>query len=341
MSVMPLKAAAPAVDAPAAAAAAPARQGLSDHVRLLLVWLALLVVPFVAPNAYVISLANMTGINIILIASLNLLMGYGGQISLGHAAFYGLGAYVSGVLGVKLGLSAWIGLPAAALITGLAALIIGIPALRLRGLYLSMATLGWNAILVVLFNRLVDLTGGPNGLLGVQPFSFGSFKLDTDMRQFPLVWLVSFLVMLAVLHLLNSRAGRALRAVATNELGADAVGIDSFRTKLLFFVLTAGAAGIAGSLYVHINQYASPETFSVSNSILLVVMVALGGSGTYWGPFAGALIYTALPQLLLDYENAELMLFGLGMLIVLIASPTGIAGAPAALRKRFARKRAS
>src|SRR5262245_30479438 len=120
MSVMPIKATAPAAHAPAASP----RRGLSDHVRLLLVWLVLLIVPFVAPNAYVISLANMVGINIILIASLNLLMGYGGQISLGHAAFYGLGAYVSGILGVKLGLSAWIGLPAAALITGLAALII-------------------------------------------------------------------------------------------------------------------------------------------------------------------------------------------------------------------------
>src|SRR5260221_5408949 len=182
MSMMPLKAPSPAVHAPAAAA--PARQGLSDHVRLLLVWLALLVVPFVAPNAYVISLANMTGINIILIASLNLLMGYGGQISLGHAAFYGLGAYVSGILGVKLGVSAWIGLPAAALITGLAALIIGIPALRLRGLYLSMATLGWNAILVVLFNRLVDLTGGPHGLLPVPSFSLLAIKLVNHARPF-------------------------------------------------------------------------------------------------------------------------------------------------------------
>lgn len=334
MSVMPIKTASPVLSS---APSASARR-VSDHWRLVLVWLVMLAVPFVAPNSYFVSLANLMLINLILIASLNLLMGYGGQISLGHAAFYGLGAYVSGILGVKLGLSAWIGLPAAALITGLSALIIGIPALRLRGLYLSMATLGWNAIVVVLLNRLIDLTGGPNGLLGVQPFSFGAFKLDTDARQFPLVWVVSFLIMLAVLHLLRSRSGRALRAVATNELGADAVGIDSFRTKLLFFVLTAGMAGIAGSLYVHINQYASPETFSVSNSILLVVMVALGGSGSYWGPLAGALIYTALPQLLLDYEDAELMLFGLGMLIVLIALPTGLAGVPAALRKLFARR---
>ena len=178
--------------------------------RLLWVWLVLLMVPFVAPNAYFVSLANMMLINVILIASLNLLMGYGGQISLGHAGFYGLGAYVSGVLSVKLGLSAWAGLPAAALLTGLAALVIGIPALRLRGLYLSMATLGWNAILVVMFNRLIDLTGGPNGLLGVKPFALGAFKLDTDTRQFPLLWLVSLLVMLAVLNLLSSRIGRAL-----------------------------------------------------------------------------------------------------------------------------------
>jgi branched-chain amino acid transport system permease protein len=314
---------------------------LSDRCRLLLIWLALLLVPFLAPNAYIVSLANMLLINLILIASLNLLMGYGGQISLGHAAFYGLGAYTSGALGAKFGLSAWIGLPVAGLMTGLAALVIGVPALRLRGLYLSMATLGWNAILLVLFNRLITITGGPNGLLGVPPFTIGSFRLDTDALEFPVVWLVSLLIMIGILHLLQSRVGRALRAVATNELGADAVGIDSFRTKLLVFTLTAAMAGMAGSLYVHINQFASPETFSVSSSILLLVMVALGGSGTYWGPLAGALIYTALPQLLLDYEDAELMLFGLGMLVVLIALPTGVAGIPAAIRKWRTRRRSA
>ncbi len=317
---------------PSHAAGGSAAPLLPDHWRLLLLWLVLLTVPFAAPNEYLVSLANLFLINVILIASLNLLMGYGGQISLGHAGFFGLGAYVSGILSAKVGLSAWIGLPAAMLTTGLAALVIGVPVLRLRGLYLSMATLGWNAILVVLFNRLVELTGGPNGLLGVAPFSIGGFRLDTDLREFPLVWLVSLLVMLAILHVLHSRFGRALRAVATNELGAEALGIDSARTKLLFFVLSAGMAGIAGSLYVHTNQYASPETFSISNSILYVVMVALGGTGTFWGPVLGALIYTAVPQLLLDYEDAELMLFGLGMLIVLIAFPRGLAGVPAAVR---------
>jgi branched-chain amino acid transport system permease protein len=304
---------------------------------LALIWLAMLAIPFVAPNAYVVSLANMALINLILVASLNLLMGYGGQISLSHAGFFGLGAYASGVLNVKLGVTPWLGLPAAALITAAAAWVIGLPALRLRGHYLSMATLGWNAILVVLFNQLVSLTGGPNGLLGVQPFALAGLKLDTESRAFPLLWLVSLLVMLAILNLLRSRIGRALRAVATNELGADAVGVDSFRTKLIVFVLSAGMAGIAGSLYVHVNQYASPETFGVATSILLIVVVAIGGSGTYWGPLLGALTYTALPQVLLDYEDAELMLFGLGMLIVLIAFPGGLASAPEAIARAFTR----
>jgi branched-chain amino acid transport system permease protein len=303
--------------------------------RRLLLWLPLLLVPLIAPNNYVVSLANVALINLILIASLNLLMGFGGQISLGHAGFFGLGAYASGILNVKFGIDAWLGLPFAALVASAAALLIGIPALRLTGLYLSMATLGFNSILFVMFNRLVSLTGGPNGLIGVKPFSIFGFALDNELKAFPLIWLVSFLVMLSIQHLLRSRTGRALRAVATNELGADAVGIDSFRTKLLFFVITAGMAGVAGSLYVHTNQYASPETFDIATSILLVVMVALGGSGTYWGPVAGTLILTIVPQLLLDYEDAELMLFGMGMLIVLIAFPQGLAGIPAGFARRF------
>jgi len=317
--------------------AAPARR-LSQHGRLVLVWLVLATAPFLLPNAYWVSLANLALINLILIASLNLLMGYGGQISLAHAGFFGLGAYASGILNVKYGISPWMGLPAAALVAGLGALLIGIPALRLRGHYLAMATLGWNAILVVFFTQLVDLTGGPNGLLGVAPFSLFGHALDTEMKIFPLVWAVAFLVMLAILHLLRSRVGRAVRAVATNELGAEAVGIDSFRTKLVVFVLSAAMAGVAGSLYVHVNQYASPETFGIAPSIMLLVMVAIGGAGTFFGPVLGAIVYTAVPQVLLDYEDAELMLFGLGMLVVLILFPGGLAGIPAAIARALRRK---
>ena len=316
----------------------------SDQARLsapararyvVLVWALFLLFPLVAPNAYLVSLANLFLINVILVASLNLLMGYGGQISLGHAGFFGFGAYASGVLSVKLGVSPWIGLGAAAILTALSAVVIGLPALRLRGLYLSMATMGWNAILVVLFNRFVDITGGPNGLLGVKPFNFFGMRLDADARQFPLVWIVSLVTMLVILNVLDSRFGRALRATATNELGADALGIDSFGVKLRIFVLSAAMAGVAGSLYVHVNQFASPETFGVANSILLLVMVAIGGSGRFWGTVFGALILTAVPPLLLDYEDIELLLFGLALLLVLMFVPSGLAGAAQALQRRL------
>lgn len=319
----------------AGAGKAPVRFRLSsDFVALVIVWALILMVPLVAPNYYVVSLVTMGLINVMLIASLNLLMGYGGQISLSHAGFFGLGAYASGVLNVHVGISPWLGLPAAAILAGLAAFVIGLPTLRLKGHYLSMATLGWNAILVVFFNQLVDVTGGPNGLLGVEPFTFFGISLASEIYALPLVAVVSFVVMLAILNLVRSRMGRGLRAVATNELGAEAIGIDSFRTKLSFFTVSAAIAGIAGSVYVHVNMYASPETFAVSHSILLIVMVAIGGAGSFWGPVLGALIYTLLPQLFVDFQDAELLMFGLGMLGVLIFFPKGLAGIPAAIRSK-------
>jgi branched-chain amino acid transport system permease protein len=305
---------------------------------LLLIWLALLPVPLLGFNDYVVSLGTSFLINLILIASLNVLIGYCGQISLGHAGFYGLGAYSAGILSAKLGLNPWLGLPVACLVSASAAVVIGIPALRLKGHYLAMATLGFNAILAVLFDQLVPWTGGPNGLLGVKPLAFGSFALSSQARIFPLVWLCSGLVMLTLLNLIQSRVGRAIRAIATSEIAAGALGIDAFRYKLIVFVLTAAMAGLAGSLYVESNLYASPESFGFSSSILLVAMVALGGWGRYSGAFLGALIYTGAPQLLLTFQDAQLLIFGAGMIAVLLFFPGGLAGAGdsiARLRQRY------
>jgi branched-chain amino acid transport system permease protein len=206
-------------------------------------------------------------------------------------------------------------------------LVIGIPALRLKGHYLAMATLGFNAILAVLFDQLVSWTGGPNGLLGVKPLALGNFALSTQARIFPLVWLCAGLVMLALLNLIQSRVGRAIRAIATSEVAAESLGIDAFRCKLIVFVLTAAMAGLAGSLYVESNLYASPESFGFSSSILLVAMVALGGWGRYGGAILGALIYTGAPELLRTLQDAQLLIFGAGMIAVLLFFPAGLAGA--------------
>ncbi|MBJ3778504.1 branched-chain amino acid ABC transporter permease [Acuticoccus mangrovi] len=312
--------------APAARPVRKPRLFARNAVSFVVLWALMIAVPFVAPNFYVVSLVNLFLIYVILIASLNLVIGFCGQISLGHAGFFGLGAYASGILSAKFGLTPWLGLPAAALAGGLGAFVIGLPALRLHGHYLAMATLGFNAILVVLFNELIPLTGGPNGLLGIEPFALGPIALDTDETVFWLVWIVSLVVMIAIANLVDSRMGRSLRAIGGSERGAASLGIDTYRTKLATFAIAGAMAGIAGSLYAHVNLYVSPETFSVFPSIMLLVMVALGGTGRLWGPIFGAAVFIAVPQVLLDFADLELLLFGLAMLIVLIGFPAGIAG---------------
>jgi branched-chain amino acid transport system permease protein len=310
----------------ATAAASPATVARRRLWRVAVVWAVLAAWPFVAGNDYVASLGVYFFINLLLIGGLNLVMGYGGQISLCQAGFFGLGAYVSGALALKAGVPAWLGLAAAPLGTALAALVIGLPALRLRGHYLAMATLGFNAILSVLFVELVSITGGPNGLAGIPPLAIGSWSLEGGKRFFWLAWLCGAVLMALMAFLLASRAGRALRAVADSEVAAAAMGVDPFRTKLFAFMLSAAAAGVAGALYAHFNQYASPETFSFSASVLLVVMVALGGWGHYWGPLLGAAVYTGVPELLRRFQDAELLVFGLGMLVVLLFLPDGLVG---------------
>lgn len=312
--------------------------GVSGKARsrraLVIVWLLAMAWPLVAPNEYVLSLGIYFFLHLILIASLNMIMGWAGQVSLAHAAFYGLGAYVSGVLNTKYGISPWLGSLAAILAVGLVAAFIGLTTLRLRGPYLSMGTLGFSGILSVLFVELVPLTGGPNGLAGIAPYSLFGWELDTPARFFWLAWAVSAVLMWLLLNLFASVPGRALRAIAGSEIGANTLGVDTFMYKVIAFSLSAAMAGLAGAMYAHFNLFASPETFGFASSVLLVVMVALGGAGRYWGPFFGAAIFTVVPELLRRFPDVELLVFGLCMIAVLLYFPGGIAGLPGQLRQR-------
>lgn len=321
--------------------AAPAAATRRDHLLLAGLASVALLYPLIAPNDYILSLGVLFFVNLILVASLNLLMGYCGQISLSHGAFFGLGAYTSGVLSAKYGVSALIGLPAALLLAALVSLLVGLPTLRLRGHYLAMATLGCNAIISVLFVELVPLTGGPNGLIGVEGFGAWGYTIESDTAFYYLAWFVALLVMVALLNLMDSRVGRAIRAIAGSEVAASSLGVDVYRYKLCVFVFSGALAALAGVLYVHFNQFASPETFSFFTSVLLVVMVALGGWGRYWGAFFGALIFTAVPELLHAFQDLELFLFGLSMIVVLMFSQGGIAGLLSRLRDAWARRRAA
>ncbi|MEO7403323.1 MAG: branched-chain amino acid ABC transporter permease [Burkholderiales bacterium] len=300
---------------------------------LAIVFGLLLLFPLIAPNNYILGLGVLFLIYLILIASLNLLMGYAGQISMSHAAFFGLGAYASGILSAKFGWSPWLGLVASIGVSGLAALIVGWPSLRLRGHYLAMATLGFNAIVSVFFVELYGFTGGPEGLSNVPSLSIAGYKLSDARWFYVLAWLATLTILVIIANVLESRVGRGVRALAGSELAAASLGVDVHRYKLFVFVLTACMASVAGWLYVHFNNFCSPETFNFFASVMLVVMVALGGWGRYWGGLWGALILTAVPEVLRVFESLEILVFGVAMVIVLLFFPRGIDGALTSRRK--------
>jgi len=306
---------------------------------LAVLWVLLAAVPWLAPNSYWLNMGTLWLTNLLLVASLNLLMGYSGQISLAHGAFFGIGAYVSGVLGAKYGISPWIGLPAALATTGLVALLVGWPTLRLRGHYLAMATLGFNAIASVLFVELRDWTGGPNGLVNIPPYVLFGMKLDSDRGFYFLALIAVGVALLLVLNLLDSRTGRALRALSTTEVGAECMGVNVHKYKILVFVVSAMLAALAGCLYAHHNAFVSPESFDFMVSTMLVVMVALGGTGHWWGAFLGALVYTALPEALRSFGDFELLIYGVSLVLVLLFFPRGLGGALDLVVARFKGKR--
>ena len=291
---------------------------------LAVVWALALFWPLLAPNEYVLSLGVYFFINLILIASLNVIMGWTGQVSLAHAAFYGLGAYVSGVLNTRWNISPWLGTLAAIFVVGGVAAFVGWATLRLRGPYLSMGTLGFSGILSVMFVELVPLTGGPNGLAAIAPYEVFGYALDTPGRFFWLAGLIGALVMWCLINLFCSVSGRSLRAIEGSEIGANTLGINTFRAKAVAFSISASMAGLAGAMYAHFNQFASPETFGFFGSVLMVVMVALGGVGSLWGPLFGAAVLTGVPELLRRFQDAELLIFGVGMILVLLYLPGGV-----------------
>jgi len=274
-------------------------------------------------NEYFISLLIFMGINGMLTMGLSLLMGYAGQISLGHAAFFGIGAYSSGILTTHYSLA-----PLAAFLFGIflsaaVAYLVGKPTLRLKGHYMAVATLGFGEIMFIVFNELSSLTGGPSGLSGIPPLTFGGIPLEARGYLY-LVWGTVVLLLLFSLNVINSRVGRALRAVHGSELAANVLGVDASYYKVQVFVLSAIYASMAGSLYAHFITFISPSSFSLMFSILLLMMVVVGGTETIWGALLGAAILTLLPEYLRGLEDFEVLAYGAILMGALLFMPKGI-----------------
>src|SRR5574337_346213 len=260
-------------------------------------------------------------------------MGYAGQVSLGHAAFYGLGAYLSGIASTRLGLNPWLAMPVAALLTGSLAAAIGTPIFRLRGHFLAMATLGWGIIVYIVFNELREVTGGPSGLTGIPNLSVFGLPLDTDVRYYYLVWAFTLGVIFLSRNIVDSRVGRALRAIHGSESAAAALGVNTARYKLAVFTLSAVYASLAGSLYAHYLLFVNPPPFSFKFSIELLVMVMIGGLAHIWGALFGAALITILGEslratipLLMGHASGEyeIIAFGLILMATMIALPEGL-----------------
>ena len=275
-------------------------------------------------NTYYFTLLNFIGIHAILVVGLNLLLGYAGQISLGHAAFFGLGAYTSGILTTAYGLNPWLALPAGLVVSGFSAFLVGVPALKLRGYYLAMATLGFGIIVYIIFNQTQAWTGGPSGLSGIPCLALAGFPLNTPDRLFLLIWPVLGVILLLSANLVDSRLGRALRALHDSEAAAQSLGVDTSRAKLLIFVWSALYASLAGSLYAHTLNFIAPGSFGFMFSIKLVTMVVVGGMASIWGSLLGASVLTLLPELLVVFHDFEIIIFGGILMLVMIFLPRGL-----------------
>lgn len=318
-------------------AVAGTQVGRLPHRMVLLAFVTLMVLlPMALANKYQVSILIIAGIHVLLALGLNLVMGYTGQVSLGHAGFYGLGAYASGVLTTKYGFNPWVAFLAALAVTGVVSGLIGAVALRLQGYYLSMATLGFGIILYILFVELSWLTGGPAGLVGIPALRVGALRLASDISYYYLVWAIVATTMLFAFHLVDSRVGRSLRAIQGDETAASLVGINTWATKVMIFVVAASMASAAGSLYAHYVTVLTPDGFGFVFSIELVVMVIVGGAGSVWGALIGATLLTLLPEYLRVMKDYDVLIYGTLVILVVMFAPRGIAGG---LEYRLLRRR--
>lgn len=293
------------------------------HIGLWLVVAVLAVLPFVVPNSYYLDLAVRMAINAVIVLGLNLLIGFAGQISLGHAGFLGIGAYATAVLPTHFGWHPLAALLAGAAAAGLLAALVARPIFKLKGHYLAMATLGLGIILNIAFRNEAAWTGGPDGM-AVPAMGLLGFELATDKQWY---WVVAGLLAVSVwasLNLIDSPFGRALRALHGSEVASQVVGVNVVRYKVAIFVLSAVFASIMGSVFAHYVGFVSPHMTDFFHSIELVTMVVVGGMASVYGSVVGAVLLTALPQVLASFEGWETVAFGAILMLFMIFLPRGI-----------------
>jgi branched-chain amino acid transport system permease protein len=291
-----------------------------------LLLIPVLLLPLIVTHTYIIHIAIMIGIYGILALGLEIVLGLTGLFSLGHAAFFGMGAYTSALLSIKLGFGFIEALIVSMIMTGLFGTLIGFPALRLKGDYLAIATLGFGEIFRIILVNWDELTRGPMGLPGIPRPAILGFKFVDRIPYYYFILICFILAFLIAWRIPRTYLGRAFKSIRDDEDAAAFMGIDVTKHKLIAFALGGFYAGLAGSFYAHYITFISPDAFLFQDSSLMLVMVFLGGAGTIVGPVAGAAIMTLLPEVLRFLVEWRMLVVGVLMVIMMIYLPQGIMG---------------
>jgi len=285
----------------------------------------LVVLPFLL-NDYYRDVLTLTGMYIVLALGLNLVVGQTGLLNLGYVAFYAIGAYTYAILSTGYGLSFWPGLAAGGASAALCAMLVGIPTLRLRGDYFAIVTLGMGEITRIVLNNWDGMTGGPNGIAKISRPTFAGYVMQTTLDFYFLALFLVMVTVFAMRRLIYSRIGRAWIAIREDEIAAEAMGIDTYRLKLLAFVLASSWAGIVGVFFAAKMAFVSPESFTFFESVMILCMVVLGGMGSISGIILGALLLIMLPEIFRDFQDYRMLAFGVALVLMMVFRPQGLLG---------------
>ncbi len=283
---------------------------------------AMLVFPLMGFSQYVYRIAVVSVLYAILAMSLNLIAGVAGQISLGHIAFYGIGAYTSALLCVNFGVSVWVGILAAFVVSMLFGLLIAIPTLKLSGGYLAILTMSFAEIIRLILLNWTSVTRGPMGILNIPKPSLFGYTIKSSGAFLYLVLAVAIIVYIGLHNLIHSRFGRNLQALRDDEISSESMGINVYRYKVIAFVISTGVAGVAGALFASYMEFIDPSSFISDESTVILSMVVLGGMGNMNGSIIAAALLTILPEALRSFSDYRMLVYGVVLVAMMLLKIT-------------------
>lgn len=310
--------------------------------------LLVILFPIIVQKSFYLTQATFAGIYVIVAVGLGLLMGYAGQISLGQAAFYGVGAYTTAVLSTTYGISPWISLVFSILVPGLLAFVMGYTMSRLSGYYLAMATLAFGIIIHSVLVEWKGVTKGASGFYGIPQINLFGTTLSQGIPYYYFVWFFALIVIIISLNIVHSRVGRALRSIHDSEIASSSMGVDTGKYKMQIFIISAMFAGLAGWLFAHMSYSISPSSFTLDASIIFLSMVVLGGGTSVWGAVVGTLLIKVIAIIVHNLgqhfsfitSDSEHVIYGLILILVIIFMPRGLFPVVSDfIRNKFSKKR--